>query len=241
MINKMSVEYLSWDSDFFEKKIGRVNITSKDDLEVASIKGAIEGSDFDLIYLFAASDCVPAETIKVAFPDALWVDGKITYLKLLSEQGHSIDPNIESVTQTDNQLYELAIQAGQYSRFNIDTNFERDAYKKMYREWIRNSVSRSIADEVFVYAEKENKLGLITVGRKNNRMDIGLVGVDFRARGKGLASALIKRAEQFARSNDFKEIQVVTQIENKPACALYEKCGFAVESVVNIFHIWKKV
>ena len=84
------------------------------------------------------------------------------------------------------------------------------------------------------------KMNSSPIGEKNKRADIGLVGVDASVRGKGIASKLLKCAEQFARKHTYNEMQVVTQIQNEPACKLYEKYGFKKDSVVNIFHVWKK-
>lgn len=233
----IEIQDLFWDSNFFNFKIGKVEIpdtfTSFSDLN-----SAFRTSDLDLIYLFAPPS-IAIEKIHKEIDNIVLVDRKTTYSKPLMPFNINTDARITSVNELDEALINLAIQTGEFSRFNIDPNFKRDDYKKLYAEWIENSVKRQLAQEVLVLNEGQEKLGVITIGEKNQRADIGLVGVDSKARGKGVASALIAKAEQFAIDQNFKEIQVVTQGDNIAACSLYEKCGFTVESIVNVFHLWR--
>ena len=228
---------LEWDSVFFGKKIARIDIA---DLKknAALINTLIRESSFDLIYCFVQPNEGSVDEIVSMLDGAIWVDGKVTYLKKAMQQDYASD-YILSAKEMESALYDLAIQTGVYSRFHTDKRFEPDHYVNLYKKWIENSVNRSIADEVALWRENESVEGMITIGEKNGRADIGLVGVDQRARGKGIATQLLRFAENFAYNKDFKELQVVTQQQNEPACRLYEKYGFELESVVNIFHIWK--
>ena len=229
---------LEWDSDFFGKKIARI-----DALELiknaVQINMQIKESSFDLVYCFAGQNEGSVEDIVNVIDNATWVDGKVTYLKEVKMHGDIDSTFIGSANEMENGLFDLAIQTGVYSRFHTDKRFEPDQYVNLYKKWIENSVNRSIADEVAVWRENELLEGMITIGEKSGRADIGLVGVDQRARGKGIATQLLRFAENFAHNKGFKEIQVVTQQQNEPACRLYEKYGFELESLVNIFHIWK--
>lgn len=237
MNSAFDIKFLEWDSTFFNKKIGKLELAEAS-ISLSELNIIISNTDFDLIYLFVPPS-VAIKEVLTNINNALLVDEKTTYYKHLQQSTFSSSPNIKPVVDMDNALVDLAVQTGSFSRFNIDPNFERTAYKRMYTEWIKNSLNHSIADEVFVFENGQKKLGLVTVGKKGTRADIGLLGVDTNARGQGIASALIAKVEEFALNNKFEELQVVTQGGNKPACMLYEKCGFAVESVINIFHVWK--
>ncbi|MDI9311574.1 MAG: GNAT family N-acetyltransferase [Limnohabitans sp.] len=238
MGNFNTLQALDWDSDFFKKKIAKIDLQ---DIELNStqINRLIADSSFDLIYCFAQADEGEIPFITSMLHHAMWVDGKATYLKTVEAKSIDENPFFESVRHIDEDLYDLAIQTGVYSRFHVDNNFEQNQYKELYKKWIENSVNRTIADEVIVYKENQKNLALITLGIKNARTDIGLLGVDEHARGKGIASQLLAYAECYAANKNFKEMQVVTQTQNEPACRLYEKYGFYVDSLVNIFHIWK--
>ena len=52
------------------------------------------------------------------------------------------------------------------------------------------------------------------------------VETDFR--GKGIGRALMTRAIEWARHQNFPGITLETQDNNVPACKLYEKCGFVL-------------
>jgi dTDP-4-amino-4,6-dideoxy-D-galactose acyltransferase len=85
------------------------------------------------------------------------------------------------------------------------------------------------------------KRGLIvTVGEKKHRGDIGIIAVDTEFRGKGIGTALMQSAESWLAKLNYKSMQVVTQGDNKPACKLYENCGYTIESVEYFYHIRKK-
>lgn len=79
---------------------------------------------------------------------------------------------------------------------------------------------------------------MITLGRKGERADIGLVAVHSASRGKAIGSLLIRAAQARFVERGFTIGQVVTQGDNTPACRLYEKCGYRVDKVEYYFHFW---
>ena len=84
----------------------------------------------------------------------------------------------------------------------------------------------------------EKIVGMVTVGMKNGRGDIGLVAVHESMRGKNVGVNLTRAAQKWAIGKGCRYAQVVTQGNNLAACKLYEKCGYRVESIVNFYHIW---
>lgn len=232
------LETLHWDSSFFSKKIAKINFSGIIQ-NVESINLLLNNSPYDLVYGFAKPEEGTVEVIEQLISKATFVDCKVSYVKKIAQNDSVLNPNIRSIDFIENGIYELAILSGIYSRFNRDKNFEPEHFNLLYKKWIENSVNRSIAGEVAVYYDGKIPLGLITIGKKGNRADIGLLGVDPSARGKGVASDLLNYAEQYASINNFTEIQVVTQEQNIPACKLYEKNGYSLFEQLNIFHIWK--
>ncbi len=55
---------------------------------------------------------------------------------------------------------------------------------------------------------------------------IGELFVDPLAQGKGVGSALVQKAVEFAKQQNLKGVMTETEFENIPAQKLYEKCGF---------------
>ena len=52
--------------------------------------------------------------------------------------------------------------------------------------------------------------------------------VDTEFRGKGVGRALMNRAIEWAKHQNFPGITLETQDNNVPACTFYEKCGFVL-------------
>jgi dTDP-4-amino-4,6-dideoxy-D-galactose acyltransferase len=103
-----------------------------------------------------------------------------------------------------------------------------------------NCVNRKIAMEVLVYDMNKTIAGVVTLGEKQLRADIGLIAVDDLYRGKGIGTSLMLSAESwFASHTNFDLIQVVTQGANIAARSLYERCGYSVEKIEYVYHFWK--
>ncbi|KXK06029.1 MAG: GNAT family N-acetyltransferase [Ignavibacteriaceae bacterium] len=176
--------------------------------------------------------------------DLILVDKKTTYVKDINSASifhnsiHSVNSSVS--TPFKDKLIELAIQSGIYSRFNVDKKIGKEKYEEMYSLWMINSLNHKIAKEVLVLLEKTDLKGFVTLGEKNNRADIGIIAVDYLFRGNGYGRILMESAEKWFSDKGYKSIQVVTQGDNYPACRLYERCGYKVETVEFFYHIWKK-
>jgi dTDP-4-amino-4,6-dideoxy-D-galactose acyltransferase len=93
---------------------------------------------------------------------------------------------IRDLGVTTNDIYNLAFESGEYSRYNIDRNFVRDEFKKLYACWIENSIKKIIADKSVGYYLDDKLTGIITFKAKDNKLDIGLIAVDKEYGGKKL-------------------------------------------------------
>lgn len=220
------IELINWDSKFFKKEIGKINISNIEEFPNDQLKS------FDLVYVFSQNDNL----------DFKLIDKKIVYL-------------IENIEKTENEMldvqfynsdidkYEelllLTLQSGEYSRFKLDENFKNNEYEKLYKEWIDKSISKDLAFEIIVKKIEDKIVGFTTLAKKSDELaDISLVAVDSNYRGKGIALELIKKSIEVAKQKNFKKIQVVTQLDNEPANKLYLKAGFKEESITYIYHVW---
>jgi dTDP-4-amino-4,6-dideoxy-D-galactose acyltransferase len=136
------------------------------------------------------------------------------------------------------ELENLAILVGRHSRFRADPRIPKDRFLAMYRLWIRNSVKRQVADAVFVARQSGKIVGMVTVGAKDGRGDIGLFAVDAGMRRKNVGVSLVRTAQEWAYRKGLKSAQVVTQEKNVAACRLYEKCGYRIGKVEFFYHFW---
>jgi dTDP-4-amino-4,6-dideoxy-D-galactose acyltransferase len=228
----MSIKKLDWDSNFFGYTVGRYDLESHKSFNFSKFKE--NTPRYKLVYLFADKKIVSSK-LQLA-------DTKITYVKKL-EHSNLEDSNKVSIFIKGKDDFEtiekLALQSGKYSRFNNDLNFKNNEYELLYKKWIRSSIYEEKALEVTIYKENEEILGFLTLEKKSDSLcDIGLLAVNEIARGKKIGTKLINFAISQGVKKGFKEIQVVTQLDNLPAKCLYEKFGFKISKTEYIYHYW---
>ena len=68
--------------------------------------------------------------------------------------------------------------------------------------------------------------------------EIALVGVQARARGRGIGQALLQAARTWFEENGLRAIRVATQGRNLAAQRLYQRNGFRTETVQLYYHRW---
>jgi dTDP-4-amino-4,6-dideoxy-D-galactose acyltransferase len=228
---------LTWDSDFFNKKIGRIEFKNDYLNLVENLKNAFK-QEYDLVYVFGHKNTDIPNRILSKFNGKL-VDKKIIYTAQIEDlqTKNTVEIN-EFQEKNGNLLYELAYLSGKYSRFRLDENLEIENFKRLYREWIDKSVSRQIAKKVFVYEENKQIKGMITLGIKEKVANIGLIAVDETLQGKGIGMSLIDACMRYCKAKNINTLDVPTQLDNAQACKFYEKCGFTEKSVQNIYHFW---
>lgn len=232
MYHMKPYERLTWDSDFFGFEVYRIqNNATHPDQCLAALKGTAR-----LVYYAAAGEISPAV---LHTHNGRLVDKKTIFEKAV-ESPASLSPFISSYAQQPPEaaVIRLGVESGVYSRFRTDENIGIDKYETLYQTWVINSVNRKIAQEVLVYRQQDKISGLITLGEKNGKGDIGLVAVDPESRGQGVGLALMAAAEAWSSRQGYQQLQVVTQGANTPACRLYQKCGYHIAQVEYFYHFW---
>jgi dTDP-4-amino-4,6-dideoxy-D-galactose acyltransferase len=79
---------------------------------------------------------------------------------------------------------------------------------------------------------------MVTASTTDGAGRIGLIAVDDQARGAGVGSLLIRQAHRWMQGRGARQATVVTQLENQPACRLYERLGYHLADVRNYYHFW---
>lgn len=229
--------YLAWDSIFFNKKIGRIDITDDYTFLVENLEKAFQ-QQYDLIYVFGNKSTDIPNKILEKFNGKL-VDRKITYTAQIEDLRTKTTTKIKEFNQKDGSLlYDLAYLSGTHSRFKLDEDLGIENFKRLYREWIDKSVNHQIAEKVFAYEDDERIKAMATLGVKENTATIGLIAVDETLQGKGVGMSLIDACVQYCKIEGIISLDVPTQLDNIQACKFYEKRGFAEKSVQNIYHFW---
>lgn len=239
---KQNYIHLEWDTTFFGFGVARIVQTEMDDEELSKTLKTLRDNNYRMVYWQISAG--QYESAKIAqIHGGFLADEKVTYVKSLVGM-----PDIRQATaytsfrytakEPEAAMIKLALQSGEYSRFRNDPKFPRELYDKLFVCWITRSVSKEIAWEVLVVKEGSDLLGVITLGVKGGRADIGLLAVANYARGKGIGRALMTDAGKCFAERGCALAHVVTQRSNLVACRLYESCGYQIENVENVFHFW---
>jgi dTDP-4-amino-4,6-dideoxy-D-galactose acyltransferase len=232
----MMIKRLDWDSDFCGYNVGEI----EGSLIGEEILATARKSNYKLLYFKIGEN--DEETIaKAKVLGGFNADKKILYLQdILKLPDFDIPDFVFSFNNAviPNDLYDLALQSGIFSRFKTDKNFINHEFERLYRIWIEKSVAGTLAKEVFVAVLNEKIEGMLTLGEKNERTDIGLFAVNQAQRGKGIGRRLFEAAVMKSKQMSVFSLQVVTQRDNKAACDFYEKIGFKKDKMEYIFHFW---
>jgi len=226
---------LDWDSAFFKFKVASVIPHSLNVVEIEEMTTQMKAEDVRLAYWKTPIqiDKFPSNTdVNLADVACLYSIG------LPSERNIHPQISLYSGETISQELENIAIQCGIFSRFNLDKNFPSNSFEQLYRIWIQKSVSKEIADDILVYHENNILAGIVTVSVKNAVGNIGLFGIEESMRGRGIGKALLNAAISYFSDKNCMRSQVVTQSKNDAACGLYEKCGFTVIEKKYCYHFW---
>lgn len=233
---------LDWDSEFFGFNVAKITCNYLKERQMSEVLRYLNERKFRLVYwsLPAASQEMVSMAQRMG---GLLVDEKVTFVRNIRSPRNGISDS-ESLVQPyvkeapEEALINLALSSGDFSRFKVDSCFPAELFVKLYTAWITRSVRKEIAWQVLVAVERGVLHGMVTLGERAKRGDIGLLAVAASARGKGIGKQLIAAADRefYARGYEFG--QVVTQRANIPACRLYEVCGYKVDKIENVLHFW---
>jgi dTDP-4-amino-4,6-dideoxygalactose transaminase len=243
------LEYLSWDSDHFGFPIGRVSRHTSDS-ELLEVLNRARKAGYKLIYYRSVQEKLVADEILRQFGGIL-VDNAVTFEKQLgSGQWAVLDQRIAGQYlevlnadsfQDHSVLDELAIVAGQYSRFFQDARIPVEKARELYRIWARRALRRELADEVYVALRNGDRscpVGFVAVRVEQDAARVSLISVAPMYQRQGLGRLLMSYAESYARERKVARVIVTTQFRNQPACRLYEKIAYTPVRVENVYHFW---
>jgi len=229
------IKYLSWDSNFFGKKTGKIICNNPSELPNFLYKAKQE--NYKLIYVFGNENYYVEDEIIKQYNGKL-IDRKALYHKRVTEL-LSLPEQVEIYKgKLTKELEDLTYISGEYSRFKLDKNFKETDFYRMYKKWIINSLSGQIADFVFVLRENRQLKGMVTLKNSEKTGHIGLIAVSPETQGKGYGKMLIKACENQLLAKDIFQLEAPTQKDNVQACSFYEKCGFKIKEITNIYHFW---
>lgn len=231
---------LQWDSEFFQKRIGRVNSSNLNENEAECVDAWAVDQHIDCVY-YLAEGRHPASAIAAENHGFHLVDLRVTY------QIDLINTTIELQTRPIRQANAIDLpiikkMAGEFhdiSRFFADEHFERSLCRKLYELWIERDFTES--NRYLWVSEDQGQLTGYTsacIDLSEKTAEIGLVGVNPIWRGKGIGWNLQLGVLKQLKSLGVDHVEVVTQGRNVSAQNLYCKSGYLLKSIDLWYHKW---
>jgi ribosomal protein S18 acetylase RimI-like enzyme len=240
------IEILDFDTKLFGFKIGKLTTTQFTREKAKQVADQCRNNGIKCLY--AELDIDDYTTLDAAGKTGfVLTDVRVVLEKNISNlqddkktvvEGYCIDNQIGSADEQP--LEQLAKEMSRVSRFAFDKKMPENANDKLYAIWVKNSVAKTQADEVFVARELKTKkpVGIITCKKKSQHGQIVLIGVNKEHTRKGIASVMLNQACCYFKNSGLNKVTVATQGKNISALGLYQKNGFFVCEVSAVFHLW---
>ena len=213
---------LSWDSDFFSKEIGKVEVI--DTFDESSFYQ--QAKKYDMVYVFTSKPIdIKANLVDVKF--------------IFEKKVHHDNKNKSAVKYFNNnlddynELLELAYVSGHESRFKKDNFFGEEKFKKLYQKWLDKNLNES-NHHVLVYKNYQRTVGFVSYQINAGEAAIHLIAVNPNYQGQGIGKKLIQAVEN--KLPELYKLNVPTQKDNKSACKFYENYGFTLKQKQYIYH-----
>ncbi len=231
---------LDWDTRFFGFAIGALTLEGVP--PAPAIRAAADAARARAFRLLVVTDAADGSGAVLAPLGARRVDTKLDFAAAVRPatlpRGIEAIPAAPAPADRD-ALDALALASGAHSRFRTDPRFGEAAWTRLYRAWMDNSVSGTIADAVLVHRDAGRITGFATIRACGDReARIGLLAVAADRRGRGIGGALIGAVHRWASDRDLRTILVATQQDNAGACRFYQGAGFEVSERLAIHHLW---
>lgn len=166
------------------------------------------------------------------------VDEKVTFAQKIPQEFPYSKAKLYQASILHPDLLQLALQSGAFSRFKLDKNFKNNEYEKLYTAWIENSVRKEIAKEIIIYQPENEIVGMLTLAMQPSVACVGLLAVNPDHQNQGIGRELFWKAFEIAKAWQVIHLQIVMQKANEKACFFYEKMGFEIKKIENIYHFW---
>ena len=211
----MSCDYqlLTWDTNLLGMPVVRIGAPELNASALRRILGEASDRGVGLAYWPSS---VEIDSDVAASLSGRLVDRKITFTTDL-RSFRATEARLASivapydVSMNAGDLEALAVQSGEYSRFAVDPGFPRAKFIEMYRTWMRRSLAKELANEVLTIRHGAHVVGMVTLGDRDARGDIGLLAVDSSCRGRGYGELLVRAAQDWFHRREYVFGQVITR------------------------------
>lgn len=232
-----SLSTLEWDSQFFGKRIARLDIT--DTIPATSVvEDYIHKHNIEVV-----QTCIPTsqETSIYWLEKNLFhfVDLRITLTLDLAPLTPAPVPHIRKATPQDTPAL-TAITHGAFtqdSRFNWHSLFPKEKIDAFYTAWVTNSIKGTHDDACFMYMDGNNPLGLVTIRHLSpTHLRMGIMGIAPAAQGKGIGSQLSRFVHHYAKEKGHRYIEAITEGRNLITQNFHAKNGMKTTAIESWYY-----
>lgn len=238
----MKIEFLPWDTGFFNIKIGKIEV--KESVSIHDVETDFLTNNYELTYLLS-KEYIPLTSTPLLNIEL--VDIMVTMSCNLNDINiPKQDSNLINDICKDHldEVYAIAEEISYVSRFSKEPLIGIEKTKQFYRTWIDNSLNKTYADGIFVHLENNKIAGIhsIKTDLVNQIGHCSIIGVDPNIKGKGIGKILWNDAFNYWKSlGSIKKCVVPFSLNNKPSFNFHLKMGFnVIEDIKYIYHIKKK-
>ena len=200
---------LEWDTAFFKFPVARITTEDISEHDVSKIFPLLQKNKVKLVYWSFNIKKQQLDSIAKNYNGFL-TGQKVQFVKNLDQKEKrmiTLSPMIqlrqyhEKIIHDD--LIDLIIQGGIYSRFFTDPKITRQQYENLHRQWITNSIQENA---LFILEKKKKIIGFISLNEKMKRANIDFIVVDDDFRRQGLANVLMHHAHTWAFDNNYNQM-----------------------------------
>lgn len=236
-----ALEERKWDTLFFKRKMGLINIVLFVESPVEDLKKLLkivlqqaEVNNFKHIilrvknYEYNLIRAVESNDFKLVDSGTIL----ITNLDKISEINVYQDKNVREMLTSDlNFIQDYIASLFKHSYFYRDNFFSLIEADNLFKTWLHNCFTQ-YSEKVFVYEYENKAVGFVTCSVDSDRKGhIPLVGVHQGYSGRGIATAILRSSLKWYFNNGIKNIDVKTQSQNIAAINLYIKNNFTLDYV----------
>jgi dTDP-4-amino-4,6-dideoxy-D-galactose acyltransferase len=237
--------FLEWDTNFFGRRIGRLNSRSLSPAVVEQTDAWCRTNAIDCLY-FPAEASDPA-TVRLAEANGFHlVEVRLIFERKLDtwQVGAPSRARPDLVVRPSQAsdipaLQEIARSSYVDSRFYFDEHFSEEQWSAYYRHWIAKSVSGGA--DLALTAEIGGEIaGYITglIDREKNEGVYELTGVKQSARRAGVGQELFRAGVDWFAEQGFPSMWLATQGRNVPTQRMVQRYGFLTKDCQLYYHKW---
>jgi dTDP-4-amino-4,6-dideoxy-D-galactose acyltransferase len=240
-MTNLPVEFLDWDSNFFNRRIANVTTNSLTQDEAQKIISWGIDQKIDCIYYLADGN----KTDSVRYAEAQgfnFIDLRVTLKKDLRRPDKPFLQkfHIRRANESDlDALKKMVRDTFIYSRFHVDEHFSKDQANGMFEVWIENDLRKK--DHSILVIESDGVVvSFISYefDLETKKAQLGLGATLEALRGRGLLQEMLHYFAAQLEGEGIGEVEVVTSGRNIATMHMLQRTGYFIHSIDLWYHKW---